>query len=349
MKKILLLTFLLLWSCGEDTTTSPKDKEDETSSFKIELDWFNTSNSELLSDETNIVKLAYNGEILIGTNKGMNIIDPDYNWKSLSHKNGTLFIDKIKSLDLDRVGNYWYTDGYEFICNTDLISDTSYYYPKIDLDNMYPKDIVIDNNNKVYLTTSENGVIKLNNDGSLIDKNKILIVSRKTNPLFPWNRLKQLVYNRKTDELWISSSEIEFGLNKIIRVKDDRFYEIYGSETGIQFDFIKTKFVDNDGILWISTYQGIAIYDGNYWEIIKNIDKANGNYIVASLKDKNNNIWSYVEDQGFIIFIDKEQKWYDINELTDKMPNLEFKSILLDNNDDIIIVTKKSGILRIKV
>lgn len=338
----------MFWSCGDDTTTSPKD-DDKKILFNIEIDQYNSSNSELLSDAINNVELAYNGEILIATDKGINIVDPSYNWKSLSHQKGTLSLIKIESVDLDMNGYYWYTDGYEAICNTNLVKDTSYYYFRIGLDEMYPKDILIDNNSKVYLATNENGVIKLNNDGRLIDKNKILIVSRKTNSLFPWNRLKGFVYNRKTEEIWIAAQEIGLASNKIVRVKDDRFYEEYGAMAGINFDFINTMFVDKSGKLWISTYEGIAIYDGNNWEIIKKIDKANGNYILASLKDKNGNIWAYVKDQGFIIYLEKEQKWVELSELTNKMPPFEYNGLLLDDNDDIIIVTKNSGIFRVKV
>lgn len=348
MKKILFLTLFLLWSCGDDKNTSPTD-DDKNILFNIEVDQYNSSNSELLSDAINNVKLAYNGELLIGTDKGINIVDQNYNWKSLSREKGTLSLVKVKSLDLDRNGNYWYTDGYEGLCNTNLKLDTFYYYPKLGLDEMYPKDILIDNDSKVYLATNENGVIKINNNDRWIDTSKIDIVSRKTNSQFPWNRLKGFVYNRKTDEIWIAAQEIGLGSNKIVRVKNDKFTEVYGATTGINFDFTNTMFVDNNGILWISTYEGIAIYDGNYWEVIKKIEKANGNYIQASLKDKNDNIWSYVKDQGFIIFLDKEQKWIDLNELTNKMPSFQFKGLLLDYNNDIIIVTQNSGIFRVKV
>ena len=69
MKKILFLTLLLFWSCGDDTTTSPKDDEN-ISKFKIDVEIFTTTNSDLLSLDINDVRLARNNELLVSTNNG---------------------------------------------------------------------------------------------------------------------------------------------------------------------------------------------------------------------------------------------------------------------------------------
>ena len=69
MKKILFLALLLFWSCGDDTTTSPKDEENN-SKFKIDVEIFTTTNSDLLSLDINDVRLARNNELLVSTNNG---------------------------------------------------------------------------------------------------------------------------------------------------------------------------------------------------------------------------------------------------------------------------------------
>ena len=158
-----------------------------------------------------------------------------------------------------------------------------------------------------------------------------------------------VAFNRFTNEIWFSTFELKFSQNSIIRVKNNYFDIIYGDYVGLNFDFLNSMLLDNSGNLWVTTYNDFGIYDGSTWKIINQKDIGTTNYLLSSLKDKNGNIWVYIKNEGFKIHIEKEDKWYNLNELTENMPVFDFKSLLLDGNNDIIIVTKNSGIFKVKV
>ena len=69
----------------------------------------------------------------------------------------------------------------------------------------------------------------------------------------------------------------------------------FTTEEGLSQNFIETIFQDSFGFLWIGTNDGLNIFDGYKFKIIKALDKRkssiSGNHIFSLKEDKNKNIW----------------------------------------------------------
>ena len=79
-----------------------------------------------------------------------------------------------------------------------------------------------------------------------------------------------------------------------------RFNQISGEE-GLSQNTIRSIIQDQNGFIWVGTYDGINKYDGYTMEHYKFSNEANGissNIIISLFEDKDGNIWAGTTDAG---------------------------------------------------
>jgi len=87
---------------------------------------------------------------------------------------------------------------------------------------------------------------------------------------------------------------------------------------GLAHDGVTSILKDNNGFIWIGTYEGISKYDGYKLITYKNtVDKdiLTSNRVRTLAKDGNNNLWIGT-DEGITIYITAEEKFIKIESNT---------------------------------
>jgi ligand-binding sensor domain-containing protein len=93
-------------------------------------------------------------------------------------------------------------------------------------------------------------------------------------------------------------------------------YELISTRQGLPHNTVQALLQDTQGFLWIGTYNGLCLYDGNKLHTFKNVfaTQRNDNWfyaIDALFEDKDGNIW--IGSKGGLVscFLRKKQKFYE--------------------------------------
>ena len=132
----------------------------------------------------------------------------------------------------------------------------------------------------------------------------------------------------------------------------DKKYKVqhFTTEEGLSQNFIETIFQDSYGFIWIGTNDGLNIFDGYKFQIIKSADKRkstiSGNHIFALKEDKHKNIWiatrnglnryTYAND-SFVHYLNSPQNPNSIS-------SNQIRDILVDAEQNVWIATFGGGL-----
>ncbi|MRX64782.1 hybrid sensor histidine kinase/response regulator transcription factor [Maribacter luteus] len=266
--------------------------------FDIASEHFLTNQSLVEDDDIRAITKSNQGEVWVGTSKGITLINDIGEIQKLVYKpyeNGSLSHDYIKSLFTDKKGSIWIGSYYGGVdiwdkSNTNFINygEMSSIYK---LGHKVVSSIVSDKSNQVYFGTEGGGVTIIDNVG----QNIRYLNASNSNTLLTDN-VKSLLINE--NRLWIGSFDKGVEIYDIARKKFDKkllskeFRSLFFN-TGIYA--IKEG---KDREMWIGTFgEGLAKYDlsNSNLKVFKN-DPENSktlssNRIRCLIIDKKDNVW----------------------------------------------------------
>ncbi len=117
-------------------------------------------------------------------------------------------------------------------------------------------------------------------------------------------------------------------------------YELITTRNGLPHNIVQTILQDSKGFLWIGTYQGLAVHNGNSFITYKGIfGKVNGdwqNAVDVIYEDTDNNIWLGSRG-GAISCYDRKRQQFTIYCTSSSTPFRQIKCIVEDNKSRIWI------------
>ena len=264
---------------------------------------FDKSNSTLPdSIRINSIAIDNNDVVWIGSNKGLikyeNEIFHIYN-----KSNAPLVTDNVYALTVDKNNSIWFTScmfrtgGIMKFDGTNWKLLTPQNSP---LPGSLTSDIIIDNNNHKWATINEG------NDGCTIVKisgdNISVYGEEETNiPLYYFGNLavgqNNIIYASLN---YMLSSSYEPTRPNIISF-DGKAWKVIDTidKDENSLGYVDKIATDLNGNLWASTSRGLAVYNGQEWNIIESEIKINS--FSGIIADKNNRIWAYGSDGVFIL------------------------------------------------
>jgi len=159
--------------------------------------------------------------------------------------------NSVQSLFQDKNSNIWLGMQGEGLAM--LKGDYfSHFFKSNGLSDNKVQAIVKDNFQNYWLATSEGGLIQMK-----LENNKPIFSVFNESLGLPSNELSCLAFGNKTNtNLWIGTSE-----KGIVKFDGKQFIQ-YSSANGLANDHIYSICVDNNGIVWCGTADGISRYDG---------------------------------------------------------------------------------------
>lgn len=264
---------------------------------------FDYSNSTLPdSIRINSIAVDNNDVVWIGSNKGL--IKYENKVFHIYNKSNAPFVtDNINTVAVDKNNSVWLTSCFfreGGIINFDGTNWKLLTPQNSPLPGSLTSDIIIDNNNNKWATINEgnNGctIVKINGD------NFSIFGSNETNiPLYYFGNLavgqNNIIYASLN---YMLSSSYDPTRPNIIMYNGDDWKVI----DPIDKDENPHRYVgkiatDLNGNLWASTSRGLAVYNGQEWNIIETEIKINS--FSGIIADKNNRIWAYGSDGVFIL------------------------------------------------
>ncbi len=186
-------------------------------------------------------------------------------------------------------------------------------------------DCIYETQNREILAGSRGGVYQLSGDSLRI----------YTEFPFENDNIKAIIEQNKT--LWIASDGK--GLGRKIGNKT----EIFTVENGLPSNKVTNLYVDNIGVLWISTSAGAAFYDGSKFHIIKELT---GEQVVQISQDADNGFW-FATQKGLFRKNPLSNEFQFLNE-KNGLHNQILRSIDFDKEGSLWIATYRGGLCRIK-
>lgn len=170
--------------------------------------------------------------------------------------------------------------------------------------------IFIDNQNNIWVSTTNNGLIKI-----IVKKgetNKVIRYYHDKNDdtTIPSNSTKSIIQD-KNGTIWIGTDS---GLCKYLG--DDKFYTYYNNydSNSLLDDNIYSLMQDSTGLIWVGTYTGINIFDPNnkitqYKSDPLNQNSLSSDVIQGIYEDDDGLLWIGTRDRGLNIMDRKNNKY----------------------------------------
>lgn len=109
------------------------------------------------------------------------------------------------------------------------------------------------------------------------------------------------------------------------------------TENGLSNNSVNTIEVDNEGVLWIGTWDGVNYYDGHEFIIYKNIPNDStslpNNFIHKIIKDGNNRIWVLSDGNKVSLVKDKQFKNFEFSEKVENIKLSKRKEVLIKSDN----------------
>ncbi|MFQ5335448.1 MAG: two-component regulator propeller domain-containing protein, partial [Flavobacteriales bacterium] len=190
-------------------------------------------------------------------------------------------INQILSLLEDAEGNVWLGTNGAGLCKFggDVFS---HYGEKEGLSNDNIMGLAMDNEANIWLATDGGGINKL----SFLNGKPTVELLNKDDGM-PSNFISCIdAGNSKNDNLWIGTSK-----SGIVKFNGKQFIS-YRETDGLKNNRVYSICVDDRGIVWIGTADGINLYDGIRFLGISMSDlKVSEDGVKAIIKDREGNIW----------------------------------------------------------
>lgn len=125
--------------------------------------------------------------------------------------------------------------------------------------------------------------------------------------------------------------------NGVLNKLEDGLISVYNPPVPIPSERLKNLFTDNKGRVWVSTYGGLVILDGNNSVHLTINNGFPDNFVRLAFQDSKGAIWVGTKNAGLIIF-DSLNKWSQIS-IDDGLSSNYILSIEEDQNGNIIVGT----------
>ncbi len=263
--------------------------------------------SGLIYDEILYAHLDVDGFIWLATATGLQCKE-SYSFKEYyfdPNDSSSISDNFITTIFEDKSGNIWIGTGRDGLNMFDKEYANFYTYKYNAEDSNSISSDIIPRARKV-ITQDIDGYLWVNTDKSL---NKIDISNRTVERLYG-NYKGQLIYDKDEHALWIADNAL-----KKFNIKT-RKLDIYNFDTTTfnHFSYIHSIILDNEGLIWLGTDTGVAIFDKArnifysleaylYEKGVRN--KLNydwtGEQVHAVYQDFRNNIWLAIEKSIYIL------------------------------------------------
>ncbi|MFZ1289659.1 MAG: two-component regulator propeller domain-containing protein [Melioribacteraceae bacterium] len=243
-----------------------------------EKTYFNKANSSLPENEVRALEFDSNGNLWIGTIRGLAKFNGT-DWIIFNPSNSGLPYNNISSITFDNEKNVWIgTDGgglAKYNGNDWLVMNMENTQNAITSN--YIHNVVIDSNGNKWIGTYA-GLAKYN-------ETSWFTVYKEEYTDLPKNNIQAIVIDNDGNK-WIGTSN---GLAKF----DDQNWTIYNtSNSGLPDNWIKSLLIDNDLNLWIGTNNGLAKFDGTDWTVYNTSNSGLPNNSINTLFiDNNSDFW----------------------------------------------------------
>ena len=249
------------------------------------------------------IAIDNNDVVWIGTNKGL-IKYENEKFHLYNKSNAPLFTNSVFTLAIDKDNSIWFTsctlreggimkfDG----TNWDLLTPRNSKLP-----GSLIIDITTDNRNNIWTLSaaaSGNSIVKINNNNfTIYDEKEIKI------PLYYFGSICSGTNNNIYASLDYSLSSLADNTRPNIISYSGNSWKVIDpvDENGKRLNYVGKIATDLNGNLWAATSRGLAVYNGQEWNIIESEIKININSFGGIIADNNNRIWAYGSDGVFIL------------------------------------------------
>lgn len=301
----------------------------------------------------NSLYIEKNGNIWIGTNKGLNVITTkgetlnleksEINGKGLSDNNVLCFEE-------DHLGQMWIgtrNGGLNIINKSDFLSQKSgfmvkWYLPNEDGRSVFNRTVLSlkrDNNNNMWIGTST-GLNFVNPNGEPVK----LIRKNNTNQSVSHDRISALATS-SNGNIWIGTDGSGVDL---FNPNTGTFKHYNHNSHKISTDYIISLHEDKKQRLWIGTYQGglnkLDVKTGKCKYYIKDIPGRENN-IRMIFEDSRENIWVATETGGLYVYKDDKDEFDFIKSLK----NIYVRDLCEDKNGNLWLATDGLGIIKYEI
>src|SRR5690554_5034358 len=296
--------------------------------------------------------LNYNGEVLLGTNAGLYVLDEKINnfVKSLNYLNRECI---IQSMYVDVKGNL-------FFCTNEGL----YVY---DEEQKHTNKVLAINSTKIFIDSKDRTWVGTYNNGVyLLDESYNVLEHFNSSNNFDYSLVSNIIRDIEEDSegnIWIGTF---LGLNIIY--PDDNFKIVEHTHDESEPGTLSNNSIlcitrDHQGGMWLGTYHGgINYYHPNFnnfkrFSIRTDNMSANEslgyNVIGEIIEDDFNNIWIATEGGGVDKYnpISKTIDHYRLKEGNDEQDQFDMnvKSLLFLDNENLLIGTHLSGLKKLNV
>ncbi len=298
------------------------------------------------------ILLTKKGTVLVITQDNVYFYDEDLEkFKVSLNENKVFKQEDIMDIKEDNFHNIWIgTDKSLIEMDRETMKITQYFSTesKETLKDDRINSIFIDNENKLWVSTNNNGLIKI-----IVKKgqpNQIIRYYHDKNDdtTIPSNTTKSIIQD-ENGTIWIGTDS---GLCKYLG--DGKFYTYHNNydSNSLLDDNIYGLMQDSTGLIWVGTYTGISIFDPNNKITQYNSDPLNENSLSSNVvqgvyEDQDGLLWIGTRDKGLNIMDRKNNKYTRI-EAGDGEYNLTSNLIrVVEGSGDTIWVGTDYGLNQI--
>ncbi|NOZ47050.1 MAG: T9SS type A sorting domain-containing protein [Chlorobi bacterium] len=303
---------------------------------------------EMLNQFIDAVKVDRNNHIWAGTYNGV-LYYNDTTWQLFTTNDG-LLDNFVFYIEVDSENNIWMMNGLGF-SKFDGQSFTNFPLPD-SLNEGYSSSMTIGHDNTLYVATDDYGILKFNEGNfSFMDTAAGLKSNYILSTFEDYNQNLWIGYIIYGVDKYNGSEFINYtgnGMNSIdvLRYYDDKLFigsivggisiydgenwENYNISNGFLSNSITDIDKDNEGNIWISTFNGISMYNGFEFTDFTENGGLPQNNTFSIFADNNDNIWVGTYSKGVALYNGQNWKYYNSeNSLISKSVD----AIMQDNNN----------------
>jgi len=236
---------------------------------------YNVSNSSIPSNIINCISIDNLSNVWVGTDKGIGVFNGS-SWITYDVNNSGLSSHYINVIKFDESGNTWIGTSANIVkfdgVNWTLYNDNS----GVD----WIEDFHIEEQNKIWLGTKAAGIFILqDNSYSNFSKIQYSYPTYSISSVSPDN----------SGYLWFTFLPDTSGRGGISYWDGSSFNNLFPGTSGIRIDHL---FIDGSDNKWLSTSEGLLYMDVSVTQFYTTSNSLiSSNIAVASVEDKNGNIW----------------------------------------------------------
>lgn len=286
-------------------------------------------NEGLSHSDVSVIEQDNSGFMWFGTNNGLNRFD-GYSFKvfknNLSNEH-SLANNRIKSLLCDSKNRLWIASEANMLTYYDPVSNDFERIPLNERTYRFGTQIIEDEQDNIWLTTSTNELLKIHYKNDKIEKSGILLPFKSE--IVGINAFDSYLWIcTASDGLWRLNQET----GKAQRIGRTLFYSPYVA-------------IKEDDHLLVATKTGIFSLDSQL--NIKQLYKGELNKVSSLVKDYKNNIWVGLFNDGVLWLVPDSsgnyhlQKWYNTN---NQLSTNRINQLFIDSFDILWIGTSGGGV-----